>query len=636
MTTPAPDSHSWTERALWPWWILLCIAISVYAFGLGGKNIPSNGDEMVYAHIARLTAESGHWLPLRSELFEMRNTKPPLLFWQAMVAGQWGDTWTLWHLRLPSLVYTLLIAGAVARVAWGISRSKQSALAAAAMYLAFFCTFRYGRPYLTSAAETFWLNLPLFVVLLHWLQLRQHDSKAPGTNALQPSWPWVLAFGIAWGLGAAYKSFALIVPAAAALWCALLWLQAAIQSDMAVGPGSLSLRQRAGVRDGARSGAGVAWPMLWPLSLRIGISACVGLGIFSIWFAIDPDPSAVWREFIARENAGKMGNPDGYWRTALRGGSSIWVQALAFVQNAGLLAFAMLGLLALGAQHLWRRLWPGQHVPSTAQSATSPWGTAQQHAVMALVISTFVWWLVFAIPSQRSARYVIPAMPALACLLAIYGQRIHRAWLLLSLALAGVALVVLTRLSWVMQAMGASTPGLLTAACCMAGCGMGVILLGVLRKPWTLWAVPAACIAVLASLNTVLAALDGPTGRFDTAAAQQLRGLRVAVPSGFNGSFERYSFVLPGNAWLPYDPSGSASLGSLLASHAAVVWSSNQSQDTQPPCDANPCRVLAERWDFRSRHAAGEIGLGNLWDAQQWLLKKEWLLQPSSPAALKQ
>ena len=35
------------------------------------------------------------------------------------------------------------------------------ALLAACIYLAFFCTFRYGRTYLTSAPETFWLNVPI-------------------------------------------------------------------------------------------------------------------------------------------------------------------------------------------------------------------------------------------------------------------------------------------------------------------------------------------------------------------------------------------------------------------------------------------------------------------------------------------
>ena len=147
------------------WLALLLLAVLVYALGLDGQYIPSNGDEMVYAHIARLTAASKHWLPLVSELENMRNTKPPLLFWQAMVAGNWGQNWQLWVLRTPSLVYTLLITGAIAATVRRLSNDNRSALIAACVYLGFFCTFRYGRPYLTSAAETFWLDLPMFWLL---------------------------------------------------------------------------------------------------------------------------------------------------------------------------------------------------------------------------------------------------------------------------------------------------------------------------------------------------------------------------------------------------------------------------------------------------------------------------------------
>ena len=94
-----------------PWVVLLLVAVGVYVLGLGGQYVPTNGDEMVYAHIARLTAASGHWLPLVSDLDHMRNTKPPLLFWQAMVAGSYH--WNMAALRFPSVLYTLLIASAI-------------------------------------------------------------------------------------------------------------------------------------------------------------------------------------------------------------------------------------------------------------------------------------------------------------------------------------------------------------------------------------------------------------------------------------------------------------------------------------------------------------------------------------------
>ena len=78
---------------------------------------------------------------------------------------------------------------------------------AAVIYLAFFSSFRYGRVYLTSAPETFWLALPMWWVL--WLRLR---GPAPGSAAQLGALAYTL-FGIAIGLGAAYKSFALIAPA---------------------------------------------------------------------------------------------------------------------------------------------------------------------------------------------------------------------------------------------------------------------------------------------------------------------------------------------------------------------------------------------------------------------------------------
>ena len=95
---PLPDVP---RRATLAWAALLLIAAAIYVLGLGGQYVPTNGDELVYTHIARLTAASGHWLPLVSELDHMRNTKPPLLFWQAMVAGDWGANWNLAHCARP-------------------------------------------------------------------------------------------------------------------------------------------------------------------------------------------------------------------------------------------------------------------------------------------------------------------------------------------------------------------------------------------------------------------------------------------------------------------------------------------------------------------------------------------------------
>ena len=80
-------------------------------------------------HIARLTAESGHWLPLQSEIIDTRNTKPPLLFWQAMVAGNWGQSWSLFTLRLPSVVYTFATTALLAFFTHRMSGKRLEAVA---------------------------------------------------------------------------------------------------------------------------------------------------------------------------------------------------------------------------------------------------------------------------------------------------------------------------------------------------------------------------------------------------------------------------------------------------------------------------------------------------------------------------
>ena len=64
----------------WQWIALVGLAAALYLFGLGSSYAPTNGDEMVYIHIARMTAESGHWLPLQSEIVDTRNTKLPIPF----------------------------------------------------------------------------------------------------------------------------------------------------------------------------------------------------------------------------------------------------------------------------------------------------------------------------------------------------------------------------------------------------------------------------------------------------------------------------------------------------------------------------------------------------------------------------
>ena len=576
------------------WAALLLIAVFLYLYGLGGSYAPTNGDEMVYIHIARLTAQSGHWLPLLSDIVNLRNTKPPLLFWQAMVAGDWGQHWSLLALRLPSIVYTFLTTTLLALLTHRISGKWRTAALAAVLYLAFFSTFRYGRVYLTSAPETFWLALPVFWLV--WHRLRGQGRVAPSPHAV--GFGTYALFGLSMGLGLAYKSFALIAPAAATLWCAILITEPRLHWGAAV-----------------RTSAGVA------------LSTGIALGIFALWFALDPNPAAVWAEFVVAENAGKMAGQGGYLHSALFGDYPMWTQLLAYPENAGLLAFAVFGVGWVGVRQLF--------------SGSGRFKSTPQMAV--LLVWLAVWLVVFAIPSQRSARYVIPAMPALAVVMALYWERIGRPWFWATLVLTVPAFVLLGRIGWVIASMDIGSALALALCLLFAGAGLIAVVLGLFKPAWARNSALVACLMVYGTFSAMVAPLGSPQAQYSSAVQAQLpTGARVAVPNGFTGQYERFQFVLPGKQIVPYDAEGRNTgalkpellpverLAFLLGGHDAVVWLQDDLQETQPSC-VPQCKVLGARWHVKSRHKAGEVTLANLWYPQQWLFRREWLVANAAP-----
>jgi hypothetical protein len=574
-----------------PFWLgLLLLSLAVVVLGLGNPYAPSNGDEMVYAHIARETAQTGHWLPLASELIDTRNTKPPILFWQAMVAGQWGEHWTLAALRTPSVIYTLLVAAAVGWSARLLTRQWRPALIAACLYLCFFSTFRYGRVYLTSAPESFWFSLPMFALL--WRCLRR-DASAQAIG-----WWQHLFMGLALGIGLAYKSYALIAPAAAAWWLAQVWREPVWQ-----------------------------WRTVLSITLRVGCSAVLAVAVFAMWLVLDPDPASVWREFIVGENAGKFSDSRGYWHEALLGGgSSIWSQLLAYAFNAGLLAAVVIGLALTAWQNRSRDGWRVRPAPHVA----------------VLLAWVGVWLMVFTIPSQRSARYVIPAMPAVAILLALYWDKIATRWFLPTLPLAAIALLALARLAWVGHALDITNTLMLSLTMLTTLIGLGLVLLAWRQPDWRRSAAVLLTALVYAALNLTVAPWDGAAGRYPAEATRHLPPqARVAAPNGFNAQFERFQFILPGSfQWMPYDTEaraaarltpdaaampGAAQLSALLREHDAVVWAQSAEEETSPPCLPD-CRVQGMRWHLRNRLPPGEVTLSNVWEPQRWLFRREWLL----------
>lgn len=565
-------------------WVLLATVIALgYLFQLGGDHIPRNGDELVYAHIARLTAESGHWLPLVSSYDFMRNTKPPLLFWQAMMAGGWGDHWSLFNLRLPSVVYlwaTALLGGLLTRkvVSNTPGQSKDQSTVAAAIativFLSFFSTYRYGRPYLTSAPETFWLFSVFFAI-----------AWSP-TKLLASTWKFPLIAGTAIGVACLYKSFAMVAP---------------------VGLGLALCYQMIGARK-------APWQFFRPGVLRDGFKVAVicilALAVFGLWFVLDPLPGEVWREFVVGENAGKFKSSPGYLKVAFSGNGGVLVILTGYFVNAGLLL-----PLAVGAAWTAWRSSRGGNAITDAEKVMWLW-------LLALA-------LVFMLPNQRSARYLIPAMPAVAVLVAIYWQRMARSWFVITLVLCvlgalGMGLIAMGAVR-AMQHSSVYSPlfWLLIALVVLAS------FVGMFKKRWTRATVAASGFAVLFLLAWTTAPLNGQPGHFKPSTVFLLQGQTVRVPNNFNGQFERYHFILPGVQVVAYDapqPVDFAEVDALLkTSRYALV----ARRIGQAPCIS--CRIIDERWDLRSRQDPSEGTWAALKTPDTFWYAKEYLVERAAP-----
>ena len=604
-------------------WVLLAVVIALgYLFQLGGDHIPRNGDELVYAHIARLTAESGHWLPLVSSYDFMRNTKPPLLFWQAMAAGGWGEHWTLFNLRLPSVLYlwgTALMAGLLVRRVVASAQAgsldllapaqpeaghlhavqmRAGAIGAAALsldplaeqeekkrgivegaiaaivFFSFFSTYRYGRPYLTSAPETFWLFGVFFAIA--WSPARLLASR----------WQFPLIAGIAIGIACLYKSFAMVAPVGLAL--ALCY-------------------QTIGARKSP-------WQIFRSGVLRDGVkvlSTCLlALAVFGLWFALDPMPDEVWREFVVGENAGKFKSSPGYLNVAFSGNGGVLVILTGYFVNAGL----MLPLVVGVAWTAWRSH-RKNNVIRDAEKVMWLW-------LLAIV-------LVFMLPNQRSARYLIPAMPAVAVLVALYWQRMARAWFVATLVLCvlgalGMSLIAMGAVR-AMQDSGIYSPlfWLLVVLIVLAS------IVGMFKKQWTRGAVAASGFAVLLLLAWTTAPLNGEKGHFKPSTVALLQGQTVSVPNNFNGQFERYHFILPGARVVAYDAPQAVDFAEVDALLKTSRYALVARRIGQVPC--NNCRIIDSRFDLRSRQDPSEGTWAALKTPDTFWYAKEYLVEQIAP-----
>jgi hypothetical protein len=526
-----------TRLTVW-YSLVLLLGAFVYFYGLDSQHAPKNRDEYPYEQIARITAEGGTLLPLRSEMPNVSNTKPPLLFWQGIASTDWAKEWTLWHLRYPSVLYTLLTALLVMLAGWRLSGRLDVGLLGALSFLSFFTTYRYGRPFLTNPPEVFWLSLPLLALLC---------SRSAGFDSRLV---FPLLMGSATGIALLYKSFALTVP-------------------MALVIGTWHLHRR-------RYDVGL---FLARDALKVALFALFACAIFGVWFIVDPNPRGVWNEFVIGENlTSKFGSPQGYLPKLVWGFSSLWSLALSYPVNAGLLALPVVAIVVLAVK--------GRRHLNEAETRLWLWAGA------------FV--LFYCIPAQRSGRYLLPAMPALALLLAFnwhrLGRKVLRTSLLAILAVVGAMAYLAFGLR---DVVGGHPYG--PAPWIVLGAAGLVPLAGLLKPDSASASLHAAVFLAFLSFAVVVRPLDGPLGSYDTGVQDRVRGQEVWVPYDFMMGYERYRFLLPGAHIRGYRDDEGRTPSELATQYPIVA--------VRVPLDASMDvgTILGARIDLRGRQNAGEI-----------------------------
>ena len=526
--------------------LILLLGVFTYLYGLDSRFAPKNGDEYPYMHIVRLTAEAGNWLPLQSEMDGIKNTKPPLIFWQGLASTNWASEWSLINLRWPSILYTGLTAFFLFLAVRRFSGKTQTGLLAGLVWLSFFATYRYGRPFLTDPPEVFWLSLP-FLAILYW-----------GKCAFESKFFFPVFAGICFGLALFAKSFAYIVPASFALglyyW---RWREWSIPKVL--------------VHD----------------LYKVLLVVVLAIGVFALWFALDPYPEAVWREFVLGENAGKFAaRNSNYFLDAIRGGDSIGLLLITTLANAGLFTFVLLSTLI--------QCWRERRFLNIEES------------LLLLLVAAF--FIVFSFPSQRSGRYLLPVMPAFAALIALHWDRLPLWGFRVALLLQCFVLAVLLWIAANLQLSGFMGETTSWTYSYWHWIGMAaslvIVLVGLIRRNHTKTLALAACFLTYCALTSSLAPLEGQLGRYSDATINQMQGKDVWIPCDYRAKDEEYRLLLPGTKLHGYlakdagDVSGLTSTYSLVAVHTPLG-------STPALCDS--CQIVGQRLEMRARHSDEEI-----------------------------
>jgi hypothetical protein len=287
---------------------------------------------------------------------------------------------------------------------------------------------------------------------------------------------------------------------------------------------------------------------------------------------------------VVGENVGKFDpHGPGYLAKLLWGGSSIWSYALAFLTNPGLLTFPVVALFFVAYKRRGRL--------SNEEKLLWIWIAAM--------------FLSFALPSQRSGRYLLAAMPAVALLCAFNWQQISRKAFVASLVLAGT---LVAGIAYLAASLQAELPDVhlypMSFWLLVAGAEI-LTLLGLAVPAITRPAVNVAALLVLLCLTAFLRPFDGALGNYSAGMQRYTSGKIVGVPCNFRAMDEGYRFILPGAEVRGYSEDQHLAASELASRYPLFVVQLALSDKTHGGC--KECRIIGQRLDIRGRQNSAEL-----------------------------
>jgi 4-amino-4-deoxy-L-arabinose transferase-like glycosyltransferase len=357
-----------------------------------------------------------------------------------------------------------------------------------------------------------------------------------------------LACGLSFGAAVLFKAFFLVVPGAFSL--ALVLLR----------------------RDG--------WALRPFLQRRLGflaLASIVGLAAFALWPLLDPRPDLIWSQFVLAESARKLKFAT-FVSGLFSGEDALWEIWIGDLKNAGIYLLLLLALL----RDLWRR--------------RRALGADEQE----LWLYVLAFLLVYSLPTQRQANYLLPSMAALAVLLALRWDDLSPLAFRATLVVLAVAGLGLPAFEWLIaRRLGASPFGVAAVVLPVA---LGLLAAAGVRWPrFGRRALPYLALVALAAGSAVVTPFARP---FPASAVAEVAGRPVLVPDRFAQTQERYRFLLPGADVRGYPcPGGPVRCQAPdpgAGMHAALYLDAGE---PLPP----GWEAVAERPHFKGRHTTAQI-----------------------------